>query len=193
LIDAASLNKLYDLDRQSVGSDWWYSATREEAALLLANLMDGVARGRSLVFSGDMPEDFTFLLRYGVGARNELDTGAGTFTKDLISAGMATVALALTPEELQEVWQELVRLKPSFYPETFAPVDTGTQMWHTPSIEYDLVVRLGGREIHLYWDDSSGAARPEAVSLRTLFGRIQTMIEVKPAYQALPPASGGYA
>ena len=55
----------------------------------------------------DIPEDFGFVLKYGVKARNVLDTFEGTFTKDLIRAGTKTTELVLSKVESQVILEEI--------------------------------------------------------------------------------------
>ncbi|WP_413377567.1 hypothetical protein [Alkalihalobacillus sp. 1P02AB] len=50
----------------------------------------------------EMPEDFEFRLKYGYGAKNNLNTFDNTFTKDLIDRGQVEVDLQLTKAELIE-------------------------------------------------------------------------------------------
>jgi len=53
--------------------------------------------------SSDQP-DFNLIFKYGVTARNELNTFQGTYTKDMISDPSITVDLSLTEEELSRIY-----------------------------------------------------------------------------------------
>jgi len=57
----------------------------------------------------DRPEEFELVFRYGVSAKNVLDTREDTFTKDLILDPSITVQLALTERELDTVWAYVQR------------------------------------------------------------------------------------
>lgn len=142
------------------------------------------------------PEDFNFILKYGVGAKNVLDTFAGTFTKDLVNARTVTTRLTLTPEEMAAVYAEMRRLNIFAYPEEFAPRQNG--LYITPHPTYYLKVQMDGKVKEIYWEDITGeqnlSAQPqEAVQLRNLIDKIVRMIEAKEEFKQLPQPEGVYA
>ncbi|GFN23898.1 hypothetical protein [Thermanaeromonas sp. C210] len=144
------------------------------------------------------PEDFNFILKYGVEAKNVLDTFAGTFTKDLINAGRVTTRLTLTPEEMAAVYAEMRRINILAYPEEFPPGQKKLgQVYVTPYPTYYLKVRMDGKVKEIYWEDITGgqnmSAQPqEAVQLRNLIDKIIGMIEAKEEFKQLPTPEGGY-
>ena len=146
------------------------------------------------------PADFGFVAAYGVMGRNVVDTFAGTFTKDLVSAGQATTELRLSDEEMQSLYRDLAEMQAKW--QLFATpfsVDadyenTGTSLFVHPSATYRLEWQLGEfRSVPIIWDDNNLSFEPKAVALRGWFSKLRRMIEAKPEYQALPPAEGGYA
>ena len=56
----------------------------------------------------DHPEDFVFELKFGVRAKNILDTENGTFTKDMILDPNITINLVLSNRELDLIWKSIV-------------------------------------------------------------------------------------
>lgn len=150
------------------------------------------------VIPGLASKNFDFILKYGVGAKNVLDTFAGTFTRDLIMAGAATTRLALTPEEMGAVYAEMVKIDIFGYPERFTPRQKGTsQVYVTPHSTYYLKLQVGGKVKEIFWEDTTGrqnlAAQPvEAVQLRNLIEKIIRMVEEKEDFKKLPEAEGGY-
>ncbi|MBE3582024.1 MAG: hypothetical protein IMW96_10415 [Thermoanaerobacteraceae bacterium] len=145
------------------------------------------------------PEDFNFILKYGVGAKNVLDTFAGTFTKDLVNTGTVTTGLTLTPQEMAAVYAEMRRLNIFAYPEEFAPRQKGLdQVYISPHPTYYLKVQMDGKVKEICWEDTAGeqnlSAQPqEAVQLRNLIDNIVRMIEAKEEFKQLPKPEGGYA
>lgn len=137
----------------------------------------------------DAGQDFGFILRYGVGAKNELNTLKGTFTKDLISAGTSTGKLELSKDELQRIFDHMYAMKIADYPEQY---QEASQMHVTPYITYDLTINYKGNSKHILWKDDSYSKSRQAAQLRGLFNQIITMIESKPEYKKMPPPVGGY-
>jgi hypothetical protein len=143
-----------------------------------------------------VPVDFSFVASYGVGAKNVLDTAAGTFTKDMIMAPSVTTQLRLTQAEIDDLYADLARMKLFEYPAFYQPdaVDPGPTMFVTPHMTYRLEIHMGDQKVlDLVWDDTSLSAKPAAIALRDWFTKLQQLIESKPAWKALPPAEGGYA
>lgn len=55
----------------------------------------------------EMPEDFGFSVRYGVGKKNEIDTFNGVVIKDLISNGTAKANITFTDQEMSEIFRKM--------------------------------------------------------------------------------------
>jgi hypothetical protein len=145
--------------------------------------------------SGTSPEnrDFNVKLRYGISARNELNTFQNTYTKDLILDGTITVPFVLSDQEFQQIRNKMDEIGFVSYPDTFLAVTTDTiiQMVQ-PYPTYDFEVKLNSSIKHLYWDDEIINQNTQAIKLRELIKLIRTIIESKPEYSQLPPARGGY-
>lgn len=158
---------------------------------------EGSTTPRTQAFSlpAEMPDDFGFLLGYGIYAKNVLDTFSGTFTKDLVvpPRPTATADLRLSQEEMADVYRALREMDIFGYPTDFDPESSNNSYVSThPS--YYLMIRVAGEEHVVRWEDAHESAAPEAMRLRDLIQRIQhTMIEEKPEFKALPPLMGGYA
>lgn len=95
-----------------------------------------------------MPEDFALMFKYGVGAKNTLDTFVGTFVKDMIFDPSVQTKLALTPEELGELYRRMPEIDMASYPRTYYPKDPGTTRRITPFTSYCFRIRAKGR-IHI--------------------------------------------
>ncbi|MBN1632348.1 MAG: hypothetical protein JW990_21530 [Thermoleophilia bacterium] len=147
-----------------------------------------------------MPDDFGFTAAYGVLSRNEIDTFASTFTKDLgPQEARVTTGLRLSEDVLESLYHDLVMIEIQWYAfsDGFAPDpdpdNTGTSMFVTPHMTYRLQWSAGGFEAQpIVWEDSCLSQAPEAVALRAWFKKLQKAIEATPEWQALPPITGGY-
>ncbi|MDZ4230961.1 MAG: hypothetical protein U1B77_03995, partial [Dehalococcoidales bacterium] len=64
--------------------------------------------------------NFNMIFRYGVMARNELDTFQGIYTKDMIADPSITVPLSLTEEELDSIYRKMVEIGFFSYPDEFS-------------------------------------------------------------------------
>lgn len=137
----------------------------------------------------DMPQDFNFIMKYGIGAKNVLDTAGGTFTKDLISAGTKTTELSLTEKELQGIYSEMDRINILNYPEKFSPK---SDVFMTPHPTYYLKIQVNSEVKEILWEDKNDSQAVEAVQLRNLVNRIVQSIEKKKEFKTLPGAVGGY-
>jgi len=137
------------------------------------------------------PADFGFVAAYGVGARNQIDTFKGTFTKDIISQTKAnpTIELSLTSDELASLYRDLRTMRILGYPSN---LDTTTGMTASSPTSYLLRIRAGGIEKSISWGYGDFAGTPEAQALQDWFEKLREMIEAKPEYQRMPPLEGGY-
>jgi hypothetical protein len=148
-----------------------------------------------------MPEDFGFVAAYGVGARNVIDTFAGTFTKDLgPSEEPVTTEFSLSREALDSLYRDLVLIQNQWWVFTTEfspdpdPDNTGTTVFVQPYMTYRLEWRAGGfTSLPVVWEDSALSADPKAAALRGWFKKLQRLIEATPEWKALPPMTGGYA
>jgi hypothetical protein len=151
-----------------------------------------------LVSCSDMnaPEergDFSMSFRYGILARNELNTFENTFTKDLILDGTVTVPFHLEAADLDTIEAKMDQIGFFSYPDTFTvgPRDS-VRVFITPNSTYVFKVASHATLKALFWDDAIVANDPRAAKLRELIRLIRMIVESKPEYVQLPPARGGY-
>lgn len=136
-----------------------------------------------------MPEDFNFVVKYGVGAKNAIDTYQGTFTKDLIAAGTATAKIKFTGEEMLIIHNKMDKADLFSYPENFAP---SSDVLSQPHQTYYLKVQMGGKVKEIFWKDQHISQTMEAVRLRNLIGEIVDLIERKEEFKNMPEPEGAY-
>lgn len=141
------------------------------------------------------PANFDLMLKYGVGAKNIVNTLDDTFTKDMVLDPSITVDLALTPHELNLIYQKMIEIDFFAYPDVFvipiAPGCPGGGM--APSSSYAFEVVAGDQTKTLAWNDSITNQNTQAEKLRDLINLIVTIVESKQEYQELPEPRGGYA
>ena len=131
-------------------------------------------------------------LRYGVLARNELNTFNDRFTKDLILDGTATTTLVLSPADFDSIEPHLRAIDILEYADTFVVLTRDTIVSINPYQTYILKVRMGSRWKEVFWEDSIISADPRATQLREAVEFIRALVQSKPEYKQLPPARGGY-
>jgi len=141
----------------------------------------------------ERPQDFAFVLKYGIEAKNELNTIDGTFTKDLVISGTKTIPLELSNDEITMIYDELRKISINSYPKEFKPDNNSTiKRSVTPCQSYDLFIRYNGKEHQISWIDSSLSEVSEAKNLRDLINVIISTIESKEEFKKLTEPQGGY-
>lgn len=138
----------------------------------------------------DMPDDFNFVVRFGYGdvTKNEINTFQGTVTKDLITKGTATAHLKFTPNEMREIYGKMREIN-IIAPKKFA---TSRNCSQSPSNEDEWTVTVDGKTESFSWTDRNCELSDDAIALLELRNFIQSIVNAKEAYQALPAAEGGY-
>jgi len=142
-----------------------------------------------------IPEDrnFNISLKYGVLARNHINTFHDTFTKDLVLNGTVTVPFSLSGDELLRIQHKLLEIDFFSYPDTFVVELTDSVIGYVqPHPTYLFKVKLDSITKTLFWEDEIVTNNPRAINLRAAIISIIQIIESKPEYQRLPPAKGGY-
>ncbi len=137
---------------------------------------------------------FNLVFKYGVTARNELNTFKEMYTKDMITDPPITVNLSLSKDELDRIYKKMVEIDFFGYPEKFyvsvssvEPVDTVT-----PHSSYYFKVEYGSKTKELWWEDSIINKDGRAEKLRELIKYIIQIIKSKEEYKKLPEPKGGY-
>ena len=76
--------------------------------------------GTGCVAPPPSPSNFNLIFKYGVGAKNELNTFEGTYTKDMVMDPSITVNLSLSKEELDRIYKKIVEINFFGYPDQFS-------------------------------------------------------------------------
>lgn len=138
-------------------------------------------------------DNFAFIFKYGVGAKNELNTYNGTFTKDMIVDPPITIQLSLSEEELKSIHGYIAKMSVlGFldYPSNYNYPTSGTVV--TPYSTYYLKATANGFMKEIQWEDRNLSNETPFRELRGLAEYIQDIITNKPEYKKLPEPKGGY-
>src|SRR4030067_1505684 len=90
---------------------WLIIATLALVALLGISGCDDQTPGES---------GFNLIFKYGIGAKNELDTFQGIYTKDMVMDPSITIPLPLSREEKDRIYQKMVEIDFFNYPGKFS-------------------------------------------------------------------------
>ena len=132
--------------------------------------------------------------RYGVTAKNILDTFEGTYTKDMVTDPPITIELSLSEEEKDMIYQKMVEIDFFNYPDEFSiNVPPGEMIGTvTPYNSYYFKVEYDSQIKELRWDDEITNSDEMADQLRELITLIRSIIESKEEYRELPEPTSGY-
>ena len=159
--------------------------------------------------SGTTERDFNFIFKYGITAKNELDTFKNTYTRDMILDPSVTIRLKLTDEELDTILQKMKEINFFDYPDEFSIELAPDSLIGlvTPYASYYFKAEYEGVVKELRWDDEIiwqderlGDSKDkifienkdEAEKLYQLVTLIREIIENRPEYEKLPEPTGGY-
>jgi hypothetical protein len=138
--------------------------------------------------------EFNFIFKYGVMARNELNTYKGTYAKDMVIGLPVTIELPLTAEEMDSIYQKMVEIDFFNYPDEFTvTVPQGENIGMvTPHTSYYFKVEYESGIKELKWEDKITNPDEKADRLRGLINFIRNIIESKGEYKNLPEPKSGY-
>lgn len=139
----------------------------------------------------EMPADFAFHVRYGIGdpPKNEINTYNGTVTKDLIADGSVTADISFTQEELLAIYKQMQDLDIMGSKKLGPASKSGTKI---PFQQDIWKVTIDGTTKSFEWSDQYVTLTADARQLWELRNWINEIVEGKEAYQALPDVAGGY-
>jgi TonB family protein len=134
---------------------------------------------------------FGFVFETGNGER--VDTFRELVTKDLVGNPDTTIALALTPAELDSIYRKVLEVHLLELPDLCAPTGCGA----IPNTSLRLLVRAGGKERQFdwwsWWACSDSVRDSETYKgLYKVIRLIRRIVEARPEYKALPPPRGYY-
>ncbi|CUP18100.1 MAG: hypothetical protein KIB43_03190 [Clostridium baratii] len=135
------------------------------------------------------PEDFSFVLRYGIQAKNQIDTFKSTYIKDMVNEDSKEINLKLSDKDMDEIYSIMKDINILEYPDVFKPKSETSSK---PYEEFYLKVLVNGKEKVIEWPEDNNSQSDEAIKLRKLFRRIHEIISTKEEYKNLPDTKSGY-
>ena len=138
---------------------------------------------------------FNLEFKYGITARNILDTFEGTYTKDMVADPPVSIDLSLSEEEKDIIYQKMVEIDFFNYPDEFfiEVSTTETITTFTPHNSYYFKVEYDSQIKELRWDDDITKPDEKADRLRELILLIRNIIESKEEYKELPEPTSAYS
>jgi len=133
------------------------------------------------------PANFNLIFKYGVGAKNELNTFEQTYTKDMVMDPSITIKFKLSDSELAGIYQKINDLKLFDKNEELTEGDINTFV--TPCSNYYLKVQIDSIQKELSLDDCRGKVND---AFQQFADYIISVIESKEEYKKLPDPNGGY-
>jgi hypothetical protein len=138
--------------------------------------------------------DFNIVFRYGVGAKNELNTLKGTYTKDMVNKPPITTKLQLTQDELESIHLKALEIDLFDYPWTIHTMPKGDIIGMiTPYSTYYVEVWNGTTKNAVVWNNKYDTENEKYYDLMELVHLIIEIILSHPEYQKLPEPTAGYA
>ena len=131
------------------------------------------------------PTNSNLIFRYGVGAKNELNTFDQTYTKDMVMDPSVTIKFKLTDNEFAGIYQKINDLK--LLEKNEEPAEGN--MFVEPCSSYYLKVQIDSTQKELSWDNCRGKISD---TLEQFTNYIISVIESKREYKKLPTPKGGY-
>lgn len=143
--------------------------------------------------SSKTPKNFAFEFRYGVDAKNVLDTFNNKYTRDMVLDKNVTIDFKLTKLQLAQIYTKIIEIDFFDYPDNFAPkYGIFFERKISPYSTYYLKVKAGKISKVFRWEDEQYSQKIEAKKVRELLKLIIQMVEESPEYKKLPPPRGAY-
>ena len=148
-----------------------------------------------------VPAGFSFIIRYGAGQGDVLDTSEGTYTKDMVMDPSITIKMLLSDEEKSKIYQKILEINFFDYPNMIevphpSSTDKNSISSRLCDPQYELKVVANAKVKKVNWDGCvpvGGIPKGGQVDrFEKLIRYIQTIIESKTEYKKLPAPRGGY-
>ncbi|WP_187355344.1 DUF4362 domain-containing protein [Paenibacillus tengchongensis] len=163
---------------------------REETDTMLRYTLtgcDGEAPDQHLLqvdFELKRPDSLGFVLKYGYGRRNEINTLEGTLVKDLLDGTVAgPVPFQYGQDEAQQIYRRMVLA------DYLADKEVSEACNIKPYASYELSVAIGGRDQHYLWSECDNSR--DGQELTGLAEYIIGLAEETDVYRSLPEIRGG--
>ncbi|MCM3711045.1 hypothetical protein [Sporosarcina luteola] len=138
--------------------------------------------------SSEMPNDFDFIIMFGVGKKNVINTYENKVTKDLIADGTVTTNLSFSKEELALIYQKMKEIDiadaKDLIPET--------NCMKEPFGQDEIKVTINGETFTHSFSEEYCEPTQDAKQLIELKDFVWSIVESEEEYKKLPDPKGGY-
>jgi hypothetical protein len=155
--------------------------------VVIAIIIAGCVKKESM--PSEMPNDFHFIVQFGVESKNEINTFEDTVTKDLVADGTITRKIPLTKKELKQVYEKMKEINIA-EPKKLEPKRKSCQQ--IPYGEDKWNIQFNGDTISLYLSEEYCNPTKDAKQLIELRDYIYGIVSKKEEYKKLPESQGGY-
>lgn len=155
---------------------------------LVACHSENTDQDATLPISDEMPNDFDFIVKFGITKKNEINTYENTITKDLIANGTVTTNLILTDDEMAMIYKKMKEVNIT-ETKQYVP-KSGCSM--EPYSEDEWMITLNGEEIKHNISGTYCEKTDDAKEMIELRDYVHSFVESKEVYKSLPNAEGGY-
>lgn len=136
-----------------------------------------------------IPDDFDFIVRFGVGSKNEINTLHNIFTKDLVKDGTVTIDMKFTNEEMSLIYEKMRELNIVALKHLVAE---DTNCIRTPYGEDTWEIYLNGEIKKISWSSKYCEIPNDIKKLIHLRDFVIEIVKNKNEYKMIPEANGAY-
>ncbi|WP_169091536.1 hypothetical protein [Paenibacillus sp. PL91] len=136
----------------------------------------------------EMPNDFAFSVRFGVGSKNLIDSFNGVVVKDLISAGIAEAKMTFTQDEMLSIYEQMVKINVLGTKDLIN--DSGCRV--KPHGEDIWQIRIGSEEKTVQWSGEYCEVTGDIKQLKDLRNFVLEIVKNKGEYKKLHEPEGAY-
>lgn len=133
----------------------------------------------------EMPDDFDFSLKYGVGKKDQIDTFAGVVQKDLVENGTAEADIAFTDEEMISIYEKMQEIN------VLEKKKFTSKCQSEPREEAEWKITLNGETVTHSIEEFCNPTG-DTKAFFALQNDIIDIVQTKEAYRELPEIEGGY-
>ena len=135
----------------------------------------------------EMPEDFNFSLIYGTYGKKQIDTFNDVVVKDLVADGTIEANIALTKEEKQAIYNEMLKMN------IMGDLDLnkGKECMVEPPSRTEWVIQINGETKKISYNSYCDYP-PDVLNLIKLQDFIHSLVSSKKEYLDLPASNGYY-
>ncbi len=143
----------------------------------------------SFVYPKEMPDDFDFSVDYGVEGRQKVDTFTDTVVKDLVIDGVVEASIALTDEEMKDIYSKMVAL--DIMGKLDFEGDENDQCESKPEMRTEWIIHING-DLNIIRYTTFCRDTSDSLAIMELEDYVHALVTAKEEYKKLPESNGYY-